>query len=143
MHTIGAIVATSVLLTGAVNIPSEVEYYETEQEIISQKVLVLTQEDWIKREIEKYDWDVSIAYSIMMAESGGNPDAINWSDSHKTCPGSFGLMQIACHHFDEGEDRLDPVLNIQKAYELYLTERSWGHWAVCLSKNKEPIVICS
>ena len=62
-----------------------------------------------------------------MAESGGNSAAINWSDSHNGCTGSAGLMQIACIHTG-GAHELDPVRNMNKAYEIY--QRSgWQPWS--------------
>jgi hypothetical protein len=34
-----------------------------------------------------YDWDARIARAICLAESGGNPEAVNWGDGHNTCRG--------------------------------------------------------
>ena len=73
-----------------------------------------------------YDWDVNVAYAVCMAESGGNPNAINWNDQHNGCVGSAGLFQIACIHTNYSHE-LDPQRNVQKAYEIY-KRSGWGPW---------------
>lgn len=80
--------------------------------------------------IEKYDWPVTIAMTICKKESSGNPKNINWTDAHYDskgnliCMTSRGLMQVACFWpADLGykfEDLLDPVKNIEMAYQIYL-----------------------
>lgn len=70
--------------------------------------------------VEQYDWDVNLILAIMKAESGCKPDSINWSDGHNGCTGSYGLMQLACLHFSEGQDKLDVVTNIAVAYKVYV-----------------------
>lgn len=56
-----------------------------------------------------------------MAESGGNPNAINLNDNHGSCQGSFGLFQIGCIHGDK-EELLNPIINERIAYELWLKQ---------------------
>lgn len=78
-----------------------------------------------------YDWPADIAYQICMKESGGNPNAANWTDNHMSwagCNGSFGLMQVNCSHgqlFDGNE-------NMAVAYSMY---KGWGNsfkaWTTC------------
>lgn len=70
--------------------------------------------------VEKYDWDVETAMQIMNLESGCKPEAINWKDGHRGCSGSFGLAQVGCLHFIDGEDKLDPETNIKVAYRVYV-----------------------
>lgn len=82
-------------------------------------------EDKIKEEIAKYDWDYETAYAVMMAESGGKPDAYN-PEAHNGCNGSVGLFQIACVH-DDPEKLYDPVYNVQRAYEIW-SEKGWKEW---------------
>lgn len=76
--------------------------------------------------VDNYSWDKRIAYAVCMAESGGNSNAINWKDSHNGCVGSAGLMQIACIHTG-GAHELDPVRNVEKAYEIY-SRSGWLPW---------------
>jgi len=74
-------------------------------------------------------WNTNVAYAVMMAESHGNPNNINWRDYHRygNCWGSFGLFQLACFRGTQ-EQLLDPETNIQMAYELWKREgwRPWG-----------------
>jgi len=85
-------------------------------------------------------WDTQIAYAIMMAESHGNANLINWRDYHRTanCWGSFGLFQIGCLHFGKygitKDNWDDPEVNIQAAYELWQKE-GWWPWSVFKNKR--------
>jgi len=82
--------------------------------------------------IAQYDWDVNVAYAVMMAESEGDAGAINpeWHydrNHNPVCQGSIGLFQVACVHESVPERLLDPAYNVQTAYELW--QRSgWGIW---------------
>lgn len=83
-------------------------------------------------QIEKYDWDTSIVIQIMNKESRCNPLAVNTKDNHHVCMGSYNILQIACVHYKKGEDRKDPTLAIQKAYELYeKRDGSFKDWTTC------------
>lgn len=73
--------------------------------------------------ISQYSWNVSVAMAVMQAESGCNPNAANWADSHSTCSGSFGLFQIACF----SGQVYDPAQNIAIAYQKYQA-RGWQPW---------------
>lgn len=70
--------------------------------------------------VSQYNWDTNLILAIMRAESGCNPSGVNWSDGHSGCTGSFGLMQVACLHFSEGQDKLDVATNIAVAYKVYV-----------------------
>jgi hypothetical protein len=85
-------------------------------------------------EISKYDWDISLAYSIMVLESSGNAYAKNNKDYHYTgkCWGSYGLFQLACFRGNL-ETLYDPKENIRLAYELWKVE-GWKPWGVCGDK---------
>jgi hypothetical protein len=74
--------------------------------------------------VEQYDWDVRTALAVMKAESGCNPDASNWTDSHAQCDGSFGLFQLACFWTDTP---YNPASNVAKAYEIY-SRSGWSPW---------------
>ncbi len=82
--------------------------------------------------LSQYDWDSRLMNAIMMAESGGNPNAINARDRHRNCSGSYGLMQLGCPHFGKHgltwDNWNDPSANIKVAYEIYKTQglRAWG-----------------
>lgn len=83
-------------------------------------------------ELEKYDWDVRIADSIMYHESGCKPWQVNARDSHRTCKGSFSLMQVACLHYKKGQSRTDGVINIKIAYRVYQEAgNSFRPWTTC------------
>jgi soluble lytic murein transglycosylase-like protein len=61
----------------------------------------------------------------MKAESGCNPNAYN-PESHRTCAGSLGLMQIACI---QKESSFDPATNIAGAYRIY-SQQGFSPWGV-------------
>ena len=82
--------------------------------------------------VSQYDWDVRVAYAVMMAESNGNPNAENWRDNHRICMGSFGLFQLACFRGDINTLK-DPETNIRMAYELWSRE-GWRPWGAYTSK---------
>jgi hypothetical protein len=88
--------------------------------------------------VEKYDWNVQTAISVMYAESGCNPNAVNLNDTHTVkkdkinkelwyCTGSFGLYQTSCANVVY----YDPALNIALAYQIYEVQ-SWKAWGTCL-----------
>ena len=68
-----------------------------------------------------YDWDVTVAKAICLAESGGNPQAYNGKNRNGT--NDAGLMQINSIHVDSGlissEDRFNPEKNMASAYAIY------------------------
>jgi soluble lytic murein transglycosylase-like protein len=69
--------------------------------------------------VSKYDWDVNTILAIMRAESSCNPASINYADGHNGCTGSYSLLQVACIHYKEGQDKLDPETNIAVAYGVW------------------------
>lgn len=80
----------------------------------------------------QYGWDRDIAYEIIIAESGGNPNAENLNDNHRDCVGSFGVWQLGCIH-GTVEELKDPVKSTEIAYNLY-KQYGWQIWSVCLNK---------
>lgn len=78
----------------------------------------------------------------MIRESGGNPRAANWSDSHPTSQGtfrgSFGLLQIGALHAQHtlgvayrltGGNKLrlwDARINIEAGLRLFASDRRQG-----------------
>ena len=71
-----------------------------------------------------YAWNVDTALKVCNAESGGNVYAANWTDNHKVCMGSFGLMQVSCH----SGQVYNPQQNIQIAYQKYLNGGWYQPW---------------
>lgn len=82
--------------------------------------------------IEQYDWDIDVAYAVMMAESAGNANAFN-PERHRGCNGSYSLFQVACIH-DDVEKLKDPEYNVQRAYELY-SKSGWKIWGAYTNKS--------
>lgn len=76
---------------------------------------------------EKYDWAVETMLAICRLESGGLATASNWKDSHATCNGSHGLMQVGCVHGHSVEELYDPAKNIAIAYSVY-KEQGFSAW---------------
>lgn len=67
------------------------------------------------------------AVAIAFAESHLNPRALNASDSHKGCNGSYGIFQIGCLHEKDPTILYDVEYNIKRARELY-DEQGWAPW---------------
>jgi hypothetical protein len=63
----------------------------------------------------------------MKGESSCNPHAINHQDNHKVCIASYGLFQVGCLHFSEGQDKTDIETNIAVAYKVWKSQgyRAW------------------
>lgn len=76
--------------------------------------------------VAQYSWNVDVAMAVMQAESSCNPNAVNWTDNHRVCKGSFSLMQVGCFwypHFGYTIDtKFNPEINISIAYKIW--ERS-------------------
>lgn len=77
--------------------------------------------------LSQYEWDVATMQRIMRAESGCNPTNHNWADNHRSCKGSYGLMQIGCVHGYSVEYLSDPANNIAVAYKVWKSQgyRAW------------------
>lgn len=69
--------------------------------------------------IDDYAWPVETMLAICNAESGGNPNAINPTDRHATCLGSYGIFQISCDWYYKA-NLFDPATNVRLAYGKYL-----------------------
>lgn len=117
--------------------------YEAEELIIHEGMFIsslnrsIPYQPTILTLLSQYDWKIETAFDVLMAESGGNPQAINWQDSHKNCVGSFGYFQLGCIH-GTADELLDPIKNIEVAYKVY-SKSGTSAWSVC---NKK-IVDCS
>lgn len=80
--------------------------------------------------VNNYDWDKTIMYGVCMAESRGNPLAVNPSNYDGS--NDKGLFQLNSIHVKSGligdMERLDPVKNANAAYAIYKGSgyRAWS-----------------
>ena len=85
-------------------------------------------------EIKKYDWNHQLAYAVMMAESGGDPNQVN--DNPRTGDYSIGCFQVNLYGANARtrppESELKkPEVNVKWSYGLYVAKGrtfagSWG-----------------
>ena len=82
--------------------------------------------------VEKYNWDTTTVIQLMYKESKCNPTAVNTKDNHRVCMGSYNLLQVACIHYKEGQDKKDIKTNIRLAYEVYQKAgNKFKPWTTC------------
>lgn len=99
------------------------------------KIPETTNKGQIRTLLGQCEWDTNLAWAVMMAESGGNLEAHNTEDFHKSkgCYGSYGLFQMGCLHFGSygltWENRFTAEANINAACQLW-RERGWQPWGV-------------
>ena len=88
----------------------------------------------VRREIAKYNWSHSIAMAVAQAENRScDPKNHNLtaSETHRRadgsviCVGSYGVIQVGCLHFREGEDVNDMPTTIKVAHRAYVARASW------------------
>jgi len=72
--------------------------------------------------VAQYDWDVNTMMRIMKAESSCIPTKHNFGDNHRTCLGSYGLMQIGCVHGYTVAYLESPENNIAAAYKIFKSQ---------------------
>ena len=106
-------IAVSLALTVGLGIPDSLSYVAPQPLTIEEKILAELPPVFIE---------------IAKAESQMKPTAYN-PEKHYGCSGSYGVLQIACIHFD-GEPTFDVDTNIQIAKRLY-EERGFKPWGVC------------
>lgn len=98
----------------------------------------LTPCETVRVEVAKYSgWDVATISAIAEAENRScDPLRHNLSadEDHKVCIGSYGVLQVGCLHYREGEDRNDLKTNIAVAHRVYLQQ---GYNAWTMYKNGE------
>lgn len=94
------------------------------------------------REIRKYSgWDSNIMFAIARAENR-TCDPLNHnltaSETHRRadgsviCVGSYGVIQVGCLHYRDGEDRNDMATNIRVAHRVW---QGSGYTAWTMFKN--------
>lgn len=91
----------------------------------------------MQAEVAKYsDWNVNIVQAISQAENRAcNPLNHNLSKSEThydkngnvICVGSYGVLQVACSHYAEGENRDDLATNIKVAHRAWTSREKWGN----------------
>lgn len=93
--------------------------------------VTLTPCETVRVEIAKYSgWDVAIMSAIAEAENRScDPLRHNLSadENHKVCIGSYGVLQVGCLHYRNGEDRNDLKTNIAVAHRVYL-QQGYNAW---------------
>lgn len=102
----------------------------------------------VEAEIAKYgSWDVNIVQAIARAENRTcNPTEHNLTSSEThtradgsvICVGSYGVIQVGCLHYREGEDVNDMPTNIKVAHRVYEARKGWdssGYNAWTMYKN--------
>ena len=98
-------------------------------------VPVLTGCEAVASEINKFgDWDPAIMLAIAKAENSTcDPLKHNLtaSETHRNgkgeviCVGSYGVIQVGCLHYREGENRDDLATNVAVAHRVYTARKSW------------------
>lgn len=93
--------------------------------------------DAMRAEVRKYGgWDARVIAAIAQAENRTcDPTRHNLtaSETHRRadgsviCVGSYGVLQVGCLHYNEGEDRDDLATNIRIAHQLWLNRQKWGN----------------
>lgn len=94
--------------------------------------------DMVRAEIAKHSgWDVNIMQAIAQAENRScDPTRHNLSasENHKTCIGSYGVLQVGCLHYRTGEDRNDLATNVTVAHRVYL-KQGYNAWTQFVNKE--------
>jgi hypothetical protein len=100
---------------------------------IKPQILAVKVDTYYDLICEYGSWNCTIMYRIMECESKGNPDTINIKDKHRTCNGSYGLMQLSCEHltdYDIWNSWNDPAENIRVAYDVW-KRQGYNAWKRC------------
>lgn len=89
----------------------------------------------VRAEVSKYSgWDVSIITAIAKAENRTCDPLrhnLTTSETHRDasgnviCVGSYGVIQVGCLHYREGEDRDDLATNVEVAHRAYTARQAW------------------
>lgn len=118
--------------------PSTAEYIAPPQDELIN-VIEMSKEDYVELTntfAVKWGIDEALFNFVIKCESGYNPDAVNWSDSHKLSKGSHGIAQFSKETFMQfakqmGEDYTDPY-NAREALDVagYAIKNGYGrHWS--------------
>lgn len=97
--------------------------------------------DIVRAEIGKYgDWDVNTMAAIAQAENTTCNETrhnMTASETHRdirgevVCVGSYGVLQVGCVHYGEGDDPNDLATNIRIAHTVWLKQgyRAWTQYS--------------
>lgn len=47
------------------------------------------------------------------------------ADGSTICVGSYGVLQVGCLHYKQGDDRNDLATNVRIAYRVYESRKMW------------------
>ena len=59
---------------------------------------------------------------------------LSMSEDHRVCIGSYGVLQVGCLHYQDGEDRDDLATNVRVAYRVWQQQ---GYTAWSCFNNRE------
>jgi len=83
--------------------------------------------------VNRYNWPRAVARAVCLGESSGNQNSTNMGDNHRSCVGSFGLMQIGCfwapYYGYAVSDLYNPEINMEIAYKIWARNGSFGAWS--------------
>lgn len=86
----------------------------------------------VKKEVSRYKgWDANLISAIAQAENRTcDPTRHNLtnSENHGVCIGSYGVLQVGCLHYNEGENRDDLKTNVAVAHRVWLKQgyKAWS-----------------
>lgn len=111
-----------------------------EEEVLTPPPAPVTAPSSCASEIKKYDWNQTVAYEVMMVESGNNHSIVN--DNPSTGDYSVGCFQINLYgnlkNTRPSEAWLKvPANNVEYAYQMWSSQgwTPWGH-TTCRYKVK-------
>lgn len=138
MKTTIMILAVILLLLTPVFLKSKASYESPhEPEPLPKEVTLsdLTMPQLVDYYAGKHGVNKATMNAVVKCESGYNPKAVNWSDSHKLSKGSHGVAQFSQQTFEQyakqmGETYTDPY-NPTQALDVmgYMLSKGLGyHW---------------
>lgn len=90
----------------------------------------------MQTEVQKYtDWDANVMQAISQAENRGCDPLrhnLTMSENHGVCVGSYGVLQVGCLHYNDGESRDDLATNVAVAHRVWQKQ---GYTAWTMYKN--------
>jgi hypothetical protein len=95
----------------------------TDQAPLPPETPVKTPCEQVRDEIAKYSgWDTEVMTAVAIAENR-TCDPLNhnlsMSENHRVCVGSYGVLQVGCVHYKEGEDRDSLAVNVAVAHRVW------------------------
>lgn len=82
-----------------------------------------------RKELQKYDWNVEIAFAVMRAENRAcNPSASNSNTNGSVDRGLFQVNSVHKNKVKTLDDLYNPTTNIRVAYSVYQGS-GWAAWS--------------